>query len=705
MFLSPALKKIILFGSLTLLVSCGGGGGGGSDPAPQTLQGTVLAPGGVVAFKQPTLVDTLLAAVLGKKASAALEGVVPAASAVVELIEVNSAGTQVGAVIASGTSAADGSFSIDLPNGFVLTANMVVRAEGVMDARVDNLDDVTVDPVSNAASQFIVDNAIDLNELTVDEVAEINDAVESIAQEVENLSGDVSAYTDALISQATNDEETSAIVDNTDTTGSICGTVTDDSSSPLENIRIIVKTYNNPITVAKGKTEADGGYCVNVPDGQYMVGAFNYTNTSFAASEWYVSTSPSGAGGTSQFDAEPVDVSGTTPVTVDFQLQPGSRIEGSVLAGVDYAGFTAGTPMEGVQVQVRQYDSFIPLTGVKVKADGSYRVNVPAGKYLLYIRNKTRFPYASQFYDNATGSATRNGAQPIVMTDGGETVVEDFNLRAGVKLSGTVMDGPVAPPAVPVSGMRVRVDMNSAPGGAAVRMRTNKLGQYKVWVEGSNEYTLRSRGQASVTAASLTTNEVHDFDAEMIKVTATLTLNGEPAREAKVILIDQPNVAIYSQEITNATGNVEMYAPTSGCADCRLNVVFDGGQFIATEFYLNRDVAADYDSIVIAAGAANTTHDVGSWTLREAGLLQGTAYTDNTRTTPEANVRVRARLVNGGSFSVNTRTRADGTYNMSLPAGVYDLIRVEHAGGTVDYTGGTAVTITANQTTTLDSNP
>jgi len=129
----------------------------------------------------------------------------------------------------------------------------------------------------------------------------------------------------------------------------------------------------------------------------------------------------------------------------DFQLQAGARITGTVTAG------DTGAALEGVQVIIRDFDNRTVVTSARAKADGSYRVNVIAGKYLVVARNKTRRAYASEVYDASTGTSNRNLGAPVTVTAGGSTTL-DFSLAAGYRLNGTITED-----GNPVTGRRVMV--------------------------------------------------------------------------------------------------------------------------------------------------------------------------------------------------------------------------------------------------------
>ena len=116
------------------LTACGGGGGGGSSApaAPATpITGTLSVPGGALAFNAPTGLQRFFAEFFfGRNAVAALPGTQPVYGATVKLIEIDSAGVQVGADIATAVTAADGTFALSVPASFAPGPRFVIRAIG-----------------------------------------------------------------------------------------------------------------------------------------------------------------------------------------------------------------------------------------------------------------------------------------------------------------------------------------------------------------------------------------------------------------------------------------------------------------------------------------------------------------------------------------------------------------------------------------------
>ena len=281
--------------SLLTLSGCGGGGDAAPAINPDTsnnIVGTVSAPGGAIAFNQPGIVERMFASLFGSSAHAAITGVAPVGAGVtIKLIEVDAAGAQVGADLATTTTDAAGAFSFEPPAGFVFDSKYVVRAEGTtqtLDTRVTGKTS-HVDPITDAVSDLVTTTAADLTTITPGEIDEIKDALEGVAKDIDPAMKDAEQLSTALKTEASNNEEVNNQITSTATAGQICGNVKDSSNANLENIRIVVRDFGNWVTRAKTKTDGNGDYCVNVPHGagkDYILGALNFTGSSIAASEW-----------------------------------------------------------------------------------------------------------------------------------------------------------------------------------------------------------------------------------------------------------------------------------------------------------------------------------------------------------------------------------------------------------------------------------
>ena len=700
---SQALSTRTLVSACALSIAIAVSGCSNNNTAATSLTGSVSAPGGSLAFHQPTGIKNMFASIFaGKQAHAALSGVSAVGAGVtMELIEVDAAGVKVGAALATATTDASGAYTMIQPNGFTASSKYVIRATagGInLDVRVTGTAN-DVDPISNVTSALVTSqagSAADLGKITIEALQEIADAVIEIANNTD-LTGKttVADFATAITTDVNSNEELSNQLTSSIAGGQICGTVKDANAAVLSNIRIVVRDYGNWVTRAKTKTKADGTYCVRVPDGgkKYILGALNFTGTSTAASEWWA------ASGTaySQINGEAITVTDTTVVTKDFNLEAGARITGSVLAGTGGL-LTENAPLENVRIIVRDYTSNLPVTGARVKADGTFRVNVhPNGTdgYLLVARNKTRVKnYATGIYDGAAagntaatataGKSLRGFGSRVTLTAGATKNIH-FKLAKGYRLKGTVLDKPLGSGGVAVTGTIVFINgggvSSKAFAGPAVRLRTNKLGKYGVWLK-PEQYSMTVRGQAA-TPDLRTADVTQGFSAATGTVTATINNSdgaGNPTSQIKVSLTDVTTGAKIHTAVTSSDGVAVMYAPTA--ANYRI---------LATVDDVRTGNSAKFGSVMHGGGtmllagtqsalAVPGDNNVGNINLLSGGILTGTVYLAD-GTTPAQNVKVQIRSggTGGANKFITRRTRGDGTYTLSLPAKTYDAVRAFNA--------------------------
>jgi hypothetical protein len=647
--------------------------------------GTVSAPGGSVAFNPPTGLKKMFAEMVGgKMAEAAISGVSSVGAGVtIELIEVDADGNKVGDTIASTTTASDGSYTLVVPTDYTPSSKYVIRATGTtetLDTRVTSTTN-DVDPITDAASDLITTEFTDLSKISVDEVEIINDAVESVAQDVDTSGLTADELSTALQTEATGSEEVINQITSTSATGEICGNVKDASNNNLENILIIVRDFGDWVTRAKIKTDSNGDYCVNVPDGNYILGALNFTTTSMGASEWWHSSGTKYA----QIDADKITVAANT-VTKNFQLEDGARLKGTITAGSG-GSLAAGTALENVKVQIRNYQNFFPVAGKKTNASGKYVINVIPGTYLVGAINRTLNPYASEYYTSGGGVNMYYEADSVSLTAGNTTTM-NFELAKGYKLAGTILD---AAGGNPVTGMRIRV--NKLGSGPVVRIRSNKNGKYRIWLP-ADTYFAESYGQSISSIDMTSSNATWSPVGPVTAISTNVTYNGSGVSQAKAWLMDSSNNTI-SQEVSSGDGSITLYCKTCG-TDYKVYVRIDESRDWATTAYSGKtDISTNY-----------TLVDATQTTLPDIALLAGGTLTVNVTsdgTTAEKNFKTRVLSGSSGSdFLVNVqRTHGDGSYVISLPAGSW---RIKMLSDSTHSKPNCPVTITAGGSTTLNYN-
>ena len=573
-----------------------------------------------------------------------------------------------------------------------------MRASGTsetIEARVSDLT-VNVDPITDAASDLITNITNDLSSISTDEVDSIVSEIDELSSDIDDTGLSAEALSTAIQTEASNNEETNNIINSTASTGQICGTVTNSTATGLENVVVVARDFGNWVTRAKTKTDSNGDYCLNVPKegdanpdtggtftGEYILGAMNRVGDTLdpnrSATEWWSTTGDA----YNQFDADKVSVPDTNLVSKDFQLADGARIHGTV-----YVSGTT-TPIEGAKVIIRDFEAYTPVASARVKADGTYRVNVISGDYFVEVRYRTIQPYASEVYDGSTGSHIRNMASKITVSAGDARNI-NFELDSGYLLSGTVSEG-VGGPAV--SGVRVMV--NIASGGAGARLRTNKQGNYRVWLK-PDTYNVTSYGQNTSVDMTASNGRADFTSAAINKITATFQdSSGNPVSQVKVSAANSSGSRV-NLELPSSDGSIELYTPDTG--NHYFAAVVDDLKPYASTILTDQIEEQNATPFVINAGDNN----IGTVTLPDAGWLTGFVSSDGT--TGIGNVRVQVRS-NGGAGTnkfVTTRTRGDGSYYLSLPAGSYSRVRI------LDFTTGTGncdtVIIIAGQETTVDYN-
>lgn len=264
------MSKSIVAASMTalLLSACSGGTEGTGFSTPVKLEGVITAPGGVIAYNKSDLWERMFAGVFGKNAMAAITGVANVGTGVtVKLIEVDVSGNQVGEIIATGTTDASGAFTIEAPTDFTAGSQYVVRALGNsenIDARVSSTT-VDVNPITDAASQLVTAKVSDLGKISTTELKEFVTTLDALSKDIDPAGLSAQALSEAMQTEAINDDESNNVINSAFATGQICGTVTNAASVGLENIRIVARDYSDWVTRAKTITASDGSYCLNIP--------------------------------------------------------------------------------------------------------------------------------------------------------------------------------------------------------------------------------------------------------------------------------------------------------------------------------------------------------------------------------------------------------------------------------------------------------
>jgi hypothetical protein len=215
--------------------------------------------------------------------------------------------------------------------------------------------------------------------------------------------------------------------------GQIEGTITDESTDPLQNARACAVEVGSEAGGHCAQTSASGAYTIgSLPTGTYEVilsGGFG--NPGFASERW---------------DDQPIDEPGTpvavtagaTVTGIDGALPQGGTVRGTVTAASD------DSPIQSIEVcafRDHQEEGNCLFTG----PSGNYEyTGLDAGSYALRFRPGTPFgpgaepsdpDYVTQWY---SGQATRAGAQPLDVSPGSVLEEIDAEMVTGGRISGTI---------------------------------------------------------------------------------------------------------------------------------------------------------------------------------------------------------------------------------------------------------------------------
>lgn len=170
--------------------------------------------------------------------------------------------------------------------------------------------------------------------------------------------------------------------------------------------------------LAQADVAPDGSYTLSVPPGEYAV-AFV----------------PNGGRGIPEYWKDAREEKDATRIAV----APGQAIA-DIDATLDATGMITGVvrtsgALSGDAI-VEAYSGDTLVSMAYTQPDGSYRLAVPAGTYIVRATaNVYDMIFAPQFFD---GVATRAEATPVVLAAGGDRAGVDFDLAPGGAIDGTV---------------------------------------------------------------------------------------------------------------------------------------------------------------------------------------------------------------------------------------------------------------------------
>ena len=261
--------------------------------------------------------------------------------------------------------------------------------------------------------------------------------------------------------------------------GSISGTVTDASGTPLEDI--CVEAYDSNDDVAGyGYTDASGSYTINgIAAGNYRL-LFLDCGSNNVVREFYDNKSNLAA-------ADPVSVTaGSDTSGIDAELAEGGSISGTVTDA-------SGTPLEGICVYAydeaaSEYTTDVVAYDLGTDSSGNYTVgSLGTGDYRILFLDCGSNNVVREFYDNKSNLAA---ADPVSVTVGSDTSGIDAELAEGGSISGTVTDAS----GTPLEGICVYAYDEAASeyttDVVAYDLGTDSSGNYTVGSLGTGDYRI-----------------------------------------------------------------------------------------------------------------------------------------------------------------------------------------------------------------------
>lgn len=455
---------------------------------------------------------------------------------------------------------------------------------------------------------------------------------------------------------------------------------------------MFVQAYDTSGTLqGSATTDSAGHYLLQIQPGNYRLLAFD----------------PSGAfattfnGNSDSFDTSPVVAAGSQPIVLDFALQIGGRVSGtiSVANGLPLAATAAAYNLSGTRRGFAQSDS-----------TGAYSIVLPPGQYKLVAYDASGF-FAPRFYPDVYGF---DSASAVTVTSGSVTPGRNIDLEPAAHLGGTVVDFDTGASlagtivyAYDDEGIKiaqVTADDNghfvvNVPGGAYRLVATDRNLIFATGFLGDTESFDQSLAVSVVASQSRLDLQIPLHRGGMIAGHVTATTGAR---------LPNISVAAYnadgSQRTATQTDSSGAYTLVLPSGDFRIGA-YDTQLTYATEFYASKDAFAAASHVNVEPSATNGTVD---FALTHAGKIGGTV-TESGSDLPAFSVGVAA--YDADTDLVNTTTTsAAGAYTLLLPPGSYKIVAFDPAlryataygGGMPNYDAASVFTLNSDETELLN---
>jgi hypothetical protein len=275
------------------------------------------------------------------------------------------------------------------------------------------------------------------------------------------------------------------------------------NGTPLSGIRIYAVEAVSHQFEKISITGLDGSYTIeNLASGSYLILTVDpngkYTRIFFPDS-------------TNIEDAIPVAVSNGEPAAnIDFALSIGGVITGTVISEVD------GTPIEGIEVEIRDYVTGLLRGSGMTDKEGQYNINglTNGTYYATLFRQNVTHEYALEYYDNVY---VKDLAAPLYVEEGKVTGNIDFALAVGGTITGVVT---TASGGMPISGCEITlVDCSNGRAVPGIHAMTDSpAGSYSISGLLPGNYAVRAFDSSTTYAPKYYENSHTYVDATPIAI-------------------------------------------------------------------------------------------------------------------------------------------------------------------------------------------
>lgn len=392
--------------------------------------------------------------------------------------------------------------------------------------------------------------------------------------------------------------------------------------------------------------------------------------------------------------ADGISVTTGSTKTADATLATGPQIKGTV---TDEGG--KGIPNASVTIYAS--GSYSPYEYITADSAGKFASSgLAAGDYAVSF---SATDYISEYWDN---KAFSNDATPITITNADVTLVPALTKAA--KITGKVTDADGKPV--------VNAPVYASTSNAGSSTSTDSNGQYTLSYLREGSYKVRfgpagilgqqwyknSATEAGATSVAVTAgNTVSDIDASLQEAGSIAgTVTGSDKKTISGTTVSVQGVYPFNYWASTTTGADGKYV-LPGLSDGKYRVQFTpaSGSSWLGEYYNNKSSYSDANPVEVLNSAKVTGIDAE---LARGAVLSGTVTSD---TGPLSSAYVSVSSTSGQFYS-STYTSSNGTWSMTVPAGVYTL-RFSSSGfvsewydNALDQSAATAITVAGEETKT-----